>query len=110
MFQNFVTTAKDDSAKFLAEYATRCLIVEYRVSYSVRTLQGHPFLMSRKFETQGCPWYGAKWIKSIFADRGILEQGLGHLLITSTSSHFFNKTDLEQYLFNYISLYDYFMV
>ena len=28
------------------------------------------------------------------------EQGLGHLFITSSSSHFFNKTDFEQYLFN----------
>ena len=30
--------------------------------------------------------------------RGRMEQGLGHLSITSSSSHFFNKTDLEQYL------------
>ena len=26
------------------------------------------------------------------------EQGLGHLFITSSSPHFFNKTDLEQHL------------
>ena len=25
-----------------------------------------------------------------------MEQGLGHLFITSSSSHFHNKTDLEQ--------------
>ena len=29
---------------------------------------------------------------------GILEQGLGHLLIISRSSHLFNKTDLQQLL------------
>ena len=28
-----------------------------------------------------------------------MEQGLGHLFITSISSHFFNKTDYEQDLF-----------
>ena len=29
----------------------------------------------------------------------MVEKGLGHLFITSNSSHFFNKTDFEQYLF-----------
>ena len=37
----------------------------------------------------------------IFAERGIVEQGLGQLDITPSGSHFFNKTDLEQYLFKY---------
>ena len=27
-----------------------------------------------------------------------MEKGLGHLLIASSSSHFFNKTDFGQYL------------
>ena len=30
----------------------------------------------------------------------IVEKGLRHLFITSNSSHFFNKTDFELYLFN----------
>ena len=30
----------------------------------------------------------------------IVEKGLRHLFVTSSSSHFFNKTDFEQYLFN----------
>ena len=34
----------------------------------------------------------------IFADIEYMEQGFGHLFVTSSSSHFFNKTDLEQYL------------
>ena len=29
----------------------------------------------------------------------IVEKGLGHLFITSSSAHFFNKTDFEHYLF-----------
>ena len=31
--------------------------------------------------------------------RGIAEQDMGHFFITSSSSHFLNKTDFEQYLF-----------
>ena len=62
-------------------------------------LQSPPFLMSRKLETQGGQWYGVKRIKSIFADRGRVEQGLGHLFIASSSSFcFFNNTNLEQFL------------
>ena len=34
-----------------------------------------------------------------------MEQDLGHLLITSSSSYFFNKTDLEQYFFIAIFAY-----
>ena len=29
-----------------------------------------------------------------------MEKGLGHFFVTSSSSHFFNKTDFEQYVFN----------
>ena len=32
--------------------------------------------------------------------KGIGEKYMGHLFITSSISHFFNKTDFEQYLFN----------
>ena len=56
--------------------------------------------MSRNFETQVCQWYGVKQIKSFFADKGyVVKQGLGHLFITLNSSHFYNKTDLQQYFF-----------
>ena len=41
-------------------------------------MQSHPLLMSQKLETQGCQWYGVKGIKSIFVDKEIEEQGLGH--------------------------------
>ena len=48
-------------------------------------LQSHPFLMLQSFETQGYQWYGVKRIKFISWIRGIVEQGLGHLLITSST-------------------------
>ena len=35
----------------------------------------------------------------------IVEKGLGHLFIISSSSHFFNKTDFEQYLFKKVVWY-----
>ena len=43
--------------------------------------------------------YIVKPIKSILPYNGIVKQGLGHLYIILSSSHFFNKTDLEQFLF-----------
>ena len=61
-------------------------------------LQCHPFLMLKKFETQGCQWYRVKGIKSIFADRGSSGKRLGLFFITSSSPHFFNKTNFELYL------------
>ena len=55
--------------------------------------------MSRNFETHSCQRYVVKRIKPIFTDlRGIVEQGLGQLFITSSNSHFFNTIDLELYL------------
>ena len=43
--------------------------------------------------------YGVKRIKIVLLRiRGIVKQGLGYLLITLSSSHFFNKTDIELYL------------
>ena len=38
-------------------------------------------------------------LNRIFANKGNCGKVLGHLFITSSNSHFFNKTDLEQYLF-----------
>ena len=36
--------------------------------------------------------------------RGIVEQGFEYLVITFSSSHFFNKTDLKQFFFEEILL------
>ena len=38
-------------------------------------------------------------VNRIFASKGIGEKYLGRLFVMSRSSHFFNKTDFEQYLF-----------
>ena len=62
--------------------------------------------MSQNFETQVCQQrYGFNLFLRI---REIVEQDLGHLLITSSSSYFFNKTDLEQYFF--IAIFTYTLV
>ena len=41
------------------------------VRHFEKILLSHPFLMSRKFETQDFQWYGVIWIKFTFADKGI---------------------------------------
>ena len=48
---------------------------------------------------QGCQEYGVKRIKKFFANKGTVEKDLGHLFITTSNSHFFNKSDFEQYFF-----------
>ena len=40
-------------------------------------MHSHSFLMSPKFETQGCQWYGVKQINSIFADKRNSETRIG---------------------------------
>ena len=46
---------------------------------------------------------GGKWIKSIFADNGIIEQGFDYLFINCCISHFFNKTDFKLNLFKQVN-------
>ena len=49
-----------------------------------------------------CKSYRVKRIESIFAVKGnrqIVKQGFGHTIFTSSCSHFFNKIDVEHYLF-----------
>ena len=60
----------------------------------------HPFLMSRNFKTQGCQCYTDSNGLNLFSCiRRIVEQGLGYFFISSSRSHFFNKTHFERYLF-----------
>ena len=63
MYRNFVTSEKDDFAKFIAEQGMRRLIVLQE------TLLSHPSLMLPNFETQDCQWCGVKRIKLFFADK-----------------------------------------
>ena len=56
--------------------------------------------MSLNCKMQVCQWNGVKRIKIVFSQiSGIVEKDFGYLFITSSSSHFFNKTDAKQYLF-----------
>ena len=61
-------------------------------------MQSHPFLMSQNFETQVANNTESQGINQFLRIKEIVEQGLGHLFIASSSSHFFNKTDFERYL------------
>ena len=61
--------------------------------YSVRNFAKSSFSDITKFKTQGVETNG---LNLFFANKGIVEQDLGHLSITSSSSHFFNNTDLKQ--------------
>ena len=79
------------------------MAMSYKISNAIfdmqqEIVQSHPFLMSRKLETQGCQRYVVKRIKSTVFLRiwGIVELGLGHLFITSSSTHLFNKIHHEQ--------------
>ena len=53
--------------------------------------------MLRKFETQGCQWCGVKQIFSRI--RGIVEQGLEHLLFI-VLDHFFNKAVVNERIYS----------
>ena len=67
-------------------------------------MQSHPFLMSRNFETQVANNTESQGINQFLRIKEIVEQGLGHLFIASSSSHFFNKTDFERYLLKKLKL------
>ena len=54
------------------------------------------FVMSQNCEMQVGNGTESNGLTRIFANyKGNLEKGLGHLFITSSSSHFFDKTDFE---------------
>ena len=55
---------------------------------------------SSKCKTPKCT--ESKRLNQFSRFRGIVKQGLRHLFITSSNSHFFHKTDLELYLFKKI--------
>ena len=55
--------------------------------------------MPPKFERRVANSMPSSGLNLFLRIRGTVKKGLWHLLITSSSSHFFNKTDLEQYLF-----------
>ena len=59
-----------------------------------------PFLMSQNFKRRVAQWYRAKRTKSIFARKESSKTRFGApVYYLCSSSHFLNKTNLEQYLF-----------
>ena len=87
-FQTFVITEKDDFSKFLTKH-------QLRVACSARNLAKSFFSNVTKVRnvTNGTECNGLNPFSRI---RGIEEQGLRYFFITSNSSYFFNKADLEQ--------------
>ena len=113
-FRIFMTSLKEDFAKFLAKYRTwRCLFCKnlpsYKISWRISNvmfdilqeiLESHLFLMSRKFETRVVNGTESSKLNLLTRIKRIVEQGLMHLFITSICSHFCNKANFEQYPFN----------
>ena len=58
-------------------------------------------MMSQNFEMQGCLWYESNGLNLILQTREIVRKGLGHVFITSSSSHFFNQSYVKPYLFKF---------
>ena len=70
------------------------------VRYTAKNFEKSSFSVVAKFRNaRWVIWYEFKRNKSIFADNGSSEQGLGHLLIITSNYHFFNKIDLELHFF-----------
>ena len=80
------------------------IIIEHRVAYSTKNFAKSYFFVVTKFRYAGCQWYLVKRIKSTIADKGNSGKSLQHLFVISSDFHFFNETDLEQYLFKRIRL------
>ena len=74
------------------------LIIKHRVAYSARDFTKPSFFDITKFRNAGLPMVRKNRSDLFSRIRVILEQGSGHLFVTSSSSHLFNNTNLEQYL------------
>ena len=93
-----MASEKDEFETFLAKQSKIALLILQEI------LHTHPRLMSRKFKKHNYQKYTESNGLNLFSRlREIVEQGLGHLFIASSSSHFFSKKDLGQYLFNSIT-------
>ena len=88
--------------QFLTKLATQCSIIEHRVRYSVNNCAWPPFSVTKVQDT-GLPIIPSQTISIYCWDErnsGTRLEAL--LIIILSSSHFFNKTDLGQYIFNAI--------
>ena len=59
-----------------------------------------PFVMSQNCECRVENSTESNELNRIFANKGNRGKRFGVLFVTSNSSHFFNRNDFEQYLFN----------
>ena len=82
--------------------------ISYRISHVIlliallilkEILPSYSFLMSWKSKCKIDSVTESKWWNLFSRIRRTVEQRLGHIFITPSSSHFFNKVYLEQYLF-----------
>ena len=81
----------------LKRYCSKSIISNI-VFFFLEILQSHTFLRSRNSKRKVFNGTESNGLNLLSQIRGIVENGLGHLFITSSSSHFFNKTDLELYI------------
>ena len=90
--------------KFLATNASSNTRFDHQTLHCLFSMKfcSRLFLMTQNFEFMAANGMESNRLNLFLQTRGIDEQGLGHLIITSSSSHFFNETDLKQYryLFN----------
>ena len=64
-------------------------------------LQNNAFCDATKLQNAGLQMVQSQLDQTVFSRiKGIVENGLGHLFLTSSSSHFLNQTDFQQSLFN----------
>ena len=75
-------------------------IIDNQTSRSVfcKRFQSHSFLYHEISKRKVANGTESSGLNLFLADKRNSEHGLEHLFITSSSSHFFNKTDLKQYL------------
>ena len=92
--QKFKTFSIDDAIK---EILLKIDYIEHRVLFSGNFAKSY-FSEVTKFERKVFNGTESNGVNLLSQIRGIVENSLGHLFITSSSSHFFNKTDLELYI------------
>ena len=74
-------------------------------AYSARNFAKLSFSYVTEFRNASYQGYVVKGLNLFSRLREIVEKGLEHLFIISSSSHFFTKTNLEQYLYIGITIF-----
>ena len=76
-------------------------MIEHRFLYSTKNFSKSSFYDAMKFRNARLQMVQSQTegLNVFLRIRGMVKQGLGSSLITSSCSHFVNENDLEQYLF-----------